>query len=321
MHPMLSALAVLAMALMPAAAMAAEDKEVTIDGGKAPLHGALLAPDKAPAGAAVLIIAGSGPTDRDSNSAIPGVKPNTLKMLAQGLASRGITSLRIDKRGVGASGPALTSEADLTFGALVNDVVAWARFLHAQSGVRCVVLIGHSEGALLAAMAASRVETCGVVSISGSGRPAADLLNEQIKAQPMPEDLRAQFLDGIAQLRAGRRIADVQPQLMSLLRPSVQPYMISWLPIDPAAELARVKAPVLVMQGTTDLQVTVEDARLLAKARPDARLLLLDGVNHVLKPAPADPQAHAATYADPNLPLDPRVVPAVVNFVKASGGR
>jgi pimeloyl-ACP methyl ester carboxylesterase len=320
MRPMFPALAVLAMALTPAFASAAEDREVTIDGGKAPLHGALLTPDKTSTGAAVLIIAGSGPTDRDSNSTIPGVKPNTLKMLARGLAAQGIASLRIDKRGIGASGPALTSEADLTFDDLVKDVVDWARFLRAQNGVRCVVLLGHSEGALLAAMAASRTPTCGVVSISGAGRPAADILKEQLQAQPMPEDLRAQFLAGIAQLRAGHRIADVQPQLVSLLRPSVQPYMISWLPIDPAAELARDKAPVLIIQGETDIQVSVEDARLLAKARPDAKLLLLDGVNHVLKPAPADRQANAATYADPNLPLDPRVVPAVADFVKASGG-
>ena len=318
---MFATLAVVAMALSPAEAGAAEDREVTIDGGKAPLHGALLSPDKPSAGAAVLIIAGSGPTDRDSNSAVPGVKPNTLKMLAQGLASRGITSLRFDKRGVAASGPALTSEADMTFNDMANDVVNWALFLRAQPGVRCVILLGHSEGALLAAMAASRTPTCGVVSISGSGRPAADLLKEQIQAQPMPEDLRAQLLSGIEQLRSGHRLTNVQPQLMSLFRPSVQPYMISWLQIDPAAELAKAKGPVLIIQGETDIEVGVQDARLLAKARPDAKLLLLGGVNHVLKPAPVDRQANAATYADPNLPLDPRVVPAVADFVNASAGR
>jgi pimeloyl-ACP methyl ester carboxylesterase len=310
--------ATLALALASAApAGAAVDREVTIDGGRAPLHGALLAAEGSASGAAVLIVAGSGPTDRDSNSTVPGVKPNTLKLLAQGLAGRGVTSLRIDKRGIGASAPALSSEADLTFGVYVEDVAAWARFLRAQPGVRCVVLLGHSEGALLATLAAREVDVCGLVSISGVGRPAADILKTQLQAQPMPEDLRRQAFAGIDQLRSGRPLAEVPPQLMALLRPSIQPYMISWLPIDPAAELAAVKAPVLIIQGETDIQVSVEDARLLAAARPDARLVLLEGVNHVLKPAPADRAANLATYADPDLPLDPRVVPIVAEFVKA----
>jgi len=265
----------------------------------------------------VLIVAGSGPTDRDSNSAIAGVRPNTLKLLAQGLAAQGITSLRFDKRGIAASAPALTSEADMTFGTLVDDVVAWAGFLRGQPGVRCVVLLGHSEGALLATLAARKVETCGVVSIAGAGRPAADILKDQLQAQPMPDALRTQVNTNIDQLRGGHRVADVPPELMALFRPSVQPYMISWLPIDPAAELAAVKAPVLILQGETDLQVSVEDAKHLARARADAKVVILSGVNHVLKPAPADRAANFATYADPELPLDPRVVPAVADFVKA----
>jgi pimeloyl-ACP methyl ester carboxylesterase len=302
---------------MPISALAASDREVTIDGGKAPLHGALLVPDGRASSAAVLIVAGSGPTDRDSNSIIPGVKPNTLKMLAQGLAAQGITSLRFDKRGIGASAPALTSEVDLTFDTYIDDVVAWAKFLSAQPGVRCVVILGHSEGALLATEAARKATTCGVVSVSGSGRPAGDLLKAQLTAAQMPDALRAEAFASIDKLRAGQRVETVSPQLMSLFRPSVQPYMISWLPLDPAADLATLKAPVLIIQGETDLQVEVADARLLAKARPDAKLLLLDGVNHVLKPAPADRAANIATYADPDLPLDPRVVPAVAAFVKA----
>ena len=318
MHSLVFAAAALAAAMLPAAAVAA-DREVTIDGGKAPLHGALLVPDKLSSPAAVLMIPGSGPTDRDSNSAIPGMRPNTLKLLADGLAQQGIASLRIDKRGVGQSAAATTAEADLRFDTYVGDAVAWANFLGGQPGVRCVVLLGHSEGALIAAMAAQQIRTCGVVSISCAGQRASDLLKAQLSAAPLPEDLRVQALADIDSLAAGHVVAGPPIQLMSLFRPSVQPYLISWLSLDPAAELAAVKAPVLIVQGANDLQVGVADAQRLAKARADARLLVLDGVNHVLKPAPLDRAANIATYADPNLPLDPRVVPAVAAFVQAAG--
>ena len=319
MHSLVFSAAAVALALLPRPAAAAVDREATIDGGKAPLHGALLIPDGPSAGAAVLIIPGSGPTDRDSNSTIPGMKPNTLKLLADGLAQQGIASLRIDKRGVGQSAAALTAEADMRFEDNIDDAIGWTKFLGAQPGVRCVVILGHSEGALVAAMTARRVRTCGVVSISGVGRRAADVIKAQLMAAPMPEDLRAQAFADLDSLAAGRPVAEPPASLMALFRPSVQPYLISWLTIDPAVELAAVKSPVLIVQGANDLQVSVDDARLLAKARPDAKLLVLDGVNHVLKPAPADRAGNAATYADPNLPLDPRIVPAVAAFVRAAG--
>ena len=101
--PVALATLMLAVALAPIVAKAAEDREVAIDGGKAPLQGSLLVPDKPATSVGVVIISGSGPTDRDSNSTIPGVKPNSLKLLAQGLAAQGITSLRFDKRGIAAS--------------------------------------------------------------------------------------------------------------------------------------------------------------------------------------------------------------------------
>jgi pimeloyl-ACP methyl ester carboxylesterase len=310
-----------AMTIPGAPAAAAEDREVSIDGGKAPLQGSLMLPDARSTGVAVLMVSGSGPTDRNGDSAAPGVKPHTQKLLADGLAGEGIASLRFDKRGIGASAPAMTSEAGLTFTTMIDDVVAWAQFLARQPGVSCVVIAGHSEGSQLAIEAARKTPVCGLVLISGAGRSAADLLKEQLSAQPLPDALRSEAFADIDQLRAGRKVEQVSPQLMALFRPSIQPYMISWLALDPAADLAKVKAPVLIIQGETDIQVDVADAKLLAKARPDGQLLLLDGVNHVLKRAPADRAANFVTYGDPSLPLDPRVVPAVAAFVKAQGRR
>jgi len=286
------------------------DHEVSIDGGKAALHGSLMTPAARRPGPAVLLISGSGPTDRNGNSTIAQVHPATMKLIAEGLAQRGITSLRFDKRGIGDSAPAMTAEADLRFTTYVDDAVGWARFLARQPGVSCVVLGGHSEGALVATMAAEHVPICGLALLSGAGRPAKAIIAEQLARVPEPDHSAA--LSALDDIAAGKAVAN--PPLPALFRPSVQPYLTSWLAIDPAKELARFGGPVLIVQGENDLQVPVGDARMLADASKGATLLLLDGTNHVLKPAPADPAANFATYGDPDLPLDPRVVPALADL-------
>jgi uncharacterized protein len=292
------------------------EREVTVDGGAAPLYGSLLMPSVARPGPAVLLIAGSGPTDRDGNSTFPGVKPANLKLIAEGLAAGGVASLRYDKRAIGKSAPAAVHEADLRFTTAVDDAVLFARLLKAQPGVTCVILLGHSEGALVAALAAQKMETCGVIEVAGIGRPLGVVLREQL-VHTLPPPLLAQADAGLAELEHGRQIANI-PGLEALFRPSVQPYLISQLTLDPAKTLAAVKAPVLILQGDNDVQVSVQDARLLAAARPDAKLSILPGVNHVLKTAPSDRPGNLATYADPGLPLAPGVTPAILAFVKAA---
>lgn len=235
-----------------------------------------------------------------------------MKLIAQGLAARGIMSLRFDKRGIADSAPAMGAEADLRFTTLVDDAVSWARFLGRQPGITCVVVAGHSEGALIGEMVAERTPICGLVLLSGAGRPAKTVIAEQLARLPEPDHAAA--IAALDDLAAGKPVAN--PPLPALFRPSVQPYLMSWLPIDPAKELAKFGGPAAIIQGVNDLQVSVADARALAAARPTATLLLLDGTNHVLKTAPADPAANFATYGDPNLPLDPRVIPAIADVVK-----
>lgn len=304
-----------AAALLSSTAQAAE-KEVSIDGGKAALHGSLLEPEGARLPAAVLFISGSGPTDRNGDSSLAGVRPANLRLLAQALAAQGIASLRFDKRGIAASREAAPVEKDLRFQTFVDDAVAWARLLRSQPGVKCVVIAGHSEGSLIGMMAAQHVPVCGFISIAGAGRPIAVVIREQLAGQLPPETL-AQVDMVLAELKAGREVPAV-PQTDPLFRPSVQPYLISWIPLDPAAEIRKVEAPVLVLQGDRDLQVSPVDARALAEARPDARLAILPGVNHILKAAPADRAGNIATYADASLPLDPQVVAEISAFVRAA---
>jgi len=303
--------AILAMTALPAQAA---ERDVSIDGGLAPLHGTLLTPDGAKPGPAVLLIAGSGPTDRDGNSKIAGANPASLKLVAEGLAAHGVASLRFDKRGIAASRGAMVAERDLRFTTYIDDVVAWARFLKGQPGVTCVILAGHSEGALIAPPAALKVKTCGVISIDGMGRPLGVVLRVQLAAAGLSASQMAQADQALTELEHGREIPGVSPT-DSLFRPSVQPYLISQLTIDPVAALKAAPAPVLIVQGETDIQVPVSDAHLLAAGRPDATVAIIPGMNHVLKLAPIDRAANIAAYADPDRPLAPGVMEAIDAFV------
>ena len=273
--------------------------------------------DAGPGVPAAVIIAGSGPTDRDGNSPL-GVQASYLRQLAEGLAAEGITTVRYDKRGIAGSASAAIAEADLRFDHLVADAREWADQLREETGQSCVWLIGHSEGALIAQSAAVGDEgVCGLVLISGAGRPAAVVLREQL-AQ-VPEPLQGQALVAVADLEAGRT-TDCPAMLASVCRASVQPYLMSWLPIDPAALAAVETLPTLVIQGLTDLQTSETDARTLAAANETIDLVLLEGVNHVLKDAPMERMANLAAYADPDLPLNERIVPTVAGFILQTRG-
>jgi uncharacterized protein len=292
--------------------------EIALPAQPAPLHGSLLAPENA--SAVAVILPGSGPTDRDGNSRL-GISSASYRLLAEGLAAQGIATVRIDKRGVGASAAAGGPEAELRFDANVADARAWAAEAAARADKPCAWLIGHSEGALVALKAVEggappdSSKICGLVLLSGAGRPAAAVLREQLAS--LPEPLKTQAYHALSELEAGRTVADAPPALGALLRPSIQPYLISWLPLDPAALVAAYDGPVFIGQGTTDIQVSVADAQALAAANPQATLKLWDGVNHSLKIAPADRDANLAVYSTPGLPLAPGVVEDVAAFIQA----
>lgn len=299
--------------LAGALALAPTSTDVTLASEPAPLHGTLLQPE-APARAVAVIIAGSGPTDRDGDSPM-GVRGAVYRQLAEGLAERGVASLRYDKRGIAASAAAATSEADMRFDHYIDDAEAWAAEAASQTGLPCAWLIGHSEGALIALAVADKPDSkvCGLVLLSGAGRPAGAPLREQFET--LPEPLKAQASDILAELEQGRAVEEVPAPLAVLFRPSVQPYMMSWLPLDPARLIAAYDGPVLIGQGTTDIQITMTDAEALKAAKPEADLVTFEGVNHVLKASPQDRAANIATYGNPDLPIAEGVSEAVADFI------
>lgn len=305
---MLAAL-VLSLALTQASP---EARDVSVQTPTGSLAGTLV--DAGEAAPAALIIAGSGPTDRNGNSGL-GITAGTYSLLAEGLGSEAITTLRYDKRGVGGSAPAMIAEDQLRFDTFVQDARAMAAWLRVETGQPCVWVIGHSEGALVGQAAAiDNPDVCGLVLVSGAGRPAAVVLREQIRAGT-PEPYLSQAIAVLDELDAGRTV-DCPPLLMALCRPSLQPYLISWMDMDPAALAAAEARPILVVQGSTDIQTTVTDAQTLAGAREGIDLRVLEGVNHVLKAAPAERAANLATYSNPDLPLADGVVAAIADFIR-----
>ncbi|MBF8731359.1 alpha/beta fold hydrolase [Pseudomonas guariconensis] len=300
--------------LAQAAAPTVLQRPIDLDTGQGVLHGSLLLPQQATPPPVVLIIAGSGPTDRDGNNPASGRLDN-LKRLALLLAGEHIASVRFDKRGVAASQPATPDERDLSVERYVADTVAWGRKLRADPRFGPLILLGHSEGALIATLAAEQAGASAVITVAGSGRPVADVLREQL-AQRLPPAELARGNAVIDRLQAGQTSLDVPAPLRDVFRPSVQPYLISLLRQDPAAAFARLQIPALIIQGRNDVQVEVADAERLKTAKPDAQLALIDGMNHTLRITPRDMRQQRDSYRNPGLPLARELGERIVAFIR-----
>ena len=262
---------------------------------------------------AVLMISGSGPTDRDGNSKL-GYENNSLKLVAQRIADQGVAVLRFDKRGIAGSQKAVSDPLALRFDDFVNDAKNWLDLL-AGRGYKKLVVIGHSQGSLTGMLAArdnKRVK--GFISIAGLADDAGVAIIEQLGRQaPILKDEAKVALDS---LRAGHTVNKVNPFLTSLFGPQIQGFLKSYIQYTPKAEITKLTIPVLIINGTTDIQVGVENAEALQQAYPNSKLEIIEGMNHVLKIAPSDPAANIATYNDPDLPLAGGLMEVILSFIK-----
>jgi alpha-beta hydrolase superfamily lysophospholipase len=291
-----------------------EQRPLSLQTEQGTLYGTLLLPHSDRPLPVALLIAGSGPTDRDGNNPAGGHN-DSLKRLAQALAKQGIASRRYDKRGVAASQAATPDERDLSVERYVADAVAWGRLLKADSQFSRLILIGHSEGALIASLAAPAAGADALISLAGSSRPIDQVLREQLHYR-LPPKLLAQSNALLDALLAGRQTQQVADELQVLFRPSVQPYLISLFRQHPAEAFARVRMPALIVQGSHDIQVDVADARNLKIANSNAELVLIEGMNHVLRIVPLDLKAQLASYDNPRLPLAQLLTEQIVSFIQ-----
>ena len=283
---------------------------ITLQTKTGKIFGTLTIPKRLTKMPLALIIAGSGPTDRNCNN--PAMACDAYKKLAHELAENNIASLRYDKRGIAESVAAVESESTLLFEDYVNDAKDWIQLVKQDKRFTQLVVIGHSEGSLIGMLASTKADK--FISVAGPGQSAAILLKEQLKAQPKEvQDLSFPMIDSLVE---GKKVEKVNPMLASLFRSSVQPYLISWFKYDPQTEIKKLTIPTLIIQGTNDIQVSVDDAKRLSAAQPKARLLLMDQMNHILRTVKSDDrEANLATYNQAELPLAEGFVKGISEFI------
>ncbi len=298
----------------------AQEENIVLKTATGDIDGTLALPENKKDIPIVLIIAGSGPTDRNGNSDLIDGDNNSLKYLADALRKNGIASVRYDKRGIARSMDAMTSEKSLRFDTYINDIKDWVELISQDKRFSKIIIAGHSEGSLLGMCAAvDNKKVDGYISIAGAGRSADVVLKEQFAAAP--DNIKEIIFPMLDTLKAGDTIASVPKYFYTLFRPSVQPYMISWFKRNPQEEIKKLTIPVLILQGTTDIQVKETDARLLAAAQPKADLEIIANMNHVLKDCDfLDKEKQNTTiYNNPALPLNKEFMMDVVEFVRSLG--
>ncbi len=264
-----------------------------------------------------IVIAGSGPTDRNGNSPL-GEKTNEYAMLADSLGSRNIASFRYDKRGIAKSAYRGMKESDLVFDDYVKDAEKIFDYLHDTLGFENIYFIGHSEGSLVGMIASQRRKVKGYISVAGAGRPIDQVLEEQIERQPLPDSVKQQVPVIFNQLKKGKEVNDFPGQLSALFRKSIQPYLISWLKYAPQKEIKKLECPVLILQGSCDIQVNETDASNLHEANKKSTLDIIPNMSHILKNAGNNCVNEKETYMNGSMPLDQDLVNDIVHFINTT---
>ena len=260
----------------------------------------------------VLIVADSGPTDRNGNNEQTGLAGNMYKLIAEGLGKNGIASVRYDKRMVGESKTANKIE-DLRFDDYVDDAVGLIDMLNDDQRFSKVIVLGHGEGALAGMLAARDQPAKAIISINATSEQGDKLMIDIFKSKP--QYLQDEFKTLLDSMKKGKTFDNVDLAMYPLVTTAKQRYLMSYFKYQPTRVIKAMKVPLLIIQGTTDVQTSVADADKLKKAKSDALLITIKGMNHIMKDAPADKDQNMATYSNPNLPLKAELIPDLVDFI------
>ncbi len=260
----------------------------------------------------VILIAGSGPTNRDGNQI--GLTNNSLKLLAESLVNNGIAVYSYDKRIFARMASGKLDEASLTFDNFIDDAKAVILYFKNQKKYHSITVAGHSEGALIG-MVAANGNADAYISIAGAGRPIDEVLLEQIEKQA--PFLKEEVEKNLATLKNGNTFELKNQMLASLFRASVQPYMISWIKYNPQNEIKKLQIPSLLINGDKDIQVSVQDAQLLQQAQPNAQLHIIPNMNHIFKVIKGDDMENKASYTNPELPICVELTSIITTFIRS----
>lgn len=286
------------------------ESELSIPSKKVTLNGTLLTVNSEEKTPLVIIIPGSGPTDRNGNSVA--TKNNSLKLLAEGLAEKNIASYRYDKSVLSLKKEDKFSIDSLKFNDFINETKAVIQYFKSKNNFSKIIVAGHSQGSLVG-MVASENKIDAFISIAGAGRPIDEVLTEQIEKQaPFLVDETKRVL---SELKKGNTVADFNPFLASLFNKSVQPFLISWLKYNPQIEIKKLTIPTLIINGTKDIQVKTLDAELLHKANTTSQLVLIKNMNHLFKEIKGEQSENIASYSNPDLPIMNNFIDSISTFI------
>lgn len=275
------------------------------------IKGTLATPASTDESPLVIILQGSGPTDRNGNQSF--LKNDSMKKLSQALAAEGISSYRYDKRILQAARLGI-KEQDMRFDDFIEDAVSVLKHFEEDPRFNKLIVLGHSQGSLVG-MIAARDKADALISIAGLAQPIDSILTQQI-ANQIP-GLRENAQQAFLEMRKTGSTSSYNPVLESIFRPSVQPFILSWMKYDPKEEIAKLDIPVLLVSGSKDLQVEEKEAESLKTVYPEAEIVLLEDMNHVLRKIEGDDLENSKSYNEAQRPLHPELTGVLVKFIKS----
>ncbi|HSM62775.1 MAG TPA: alpha/beta hydrolase [Gillisia sp.] len=275
------------------------------------IDGTLVLPQNEENPPLVVLVQGSGPIDRNGNGFM--MKNNGSKLIAMELAENGIASFRFDKR-IFKMNKLKIREEELSFEDFVTDVNEILDYFKNQNKYSNIIIAGHSEGSLIGMLAAAN-KADAYISLAGAGRSIDKIIVDQLSKQSL--ELSENASNAFQEIKERGKTSNYNPLLQSIFRPSVQPFMRSWMKYEPTEEIAKLEMPVLIVNGSFDIQVDTAEAELLKEANPDAELVILEKMNHVFRKIEGDNLENTKAYNEPNRPLHPELIPTLVGFIKS----
>jgi len=275
------------------------------------IDGTLLLPKPNKKTPLVIIIQGSGPTDRNGNQT--SLKNNSLKFLAEGLYTKHISSFRYDKRLVKLILKGTFNESDANFNDFIDDAKAVVAYFKKDTRFSEIIIIGHSQGSLVGMIAAQQKGVDKFISLAGAGQEIDDVVINQLKEQAptLVENARQSFDD----LRVNGVSQNYSPMLASIFRPSIQLFILSWMQYNPQTEIAKLKIPILIINGDNDMQVQVSEAEKLKAANNEAKLVIIPNMNHIFKEIKGDLLENQQSYNNQELPISKKLISTINSFI------
>ncbi len=272
------------------------------------IDGTLLIPNDVEKPNLAIIIAGSGPTDRNGNQNM--LKNNSLKKLAEELSKEGLATFRYDKRIVKQIRKN-NVDMNIRFDDFITDAISVLNYFKNNDAFNKVYIIGHSQGSLVGIVAAKEGAD-GFISLAGAGKPIDEVIIDQVTATaPMfTEDTKRVF----SIMKEGKTTTDFPQALISIFNLEVQPFMMSWMAYNPQEEIRDLEIPVLIINGTKDLQVSEDEANLLHSANTNSTLKIIEKMNHILVPIEGDTLENSKSYNESQRKISGELIQSIVVF-------